>query len=54
MEKISKAIFFAVPFKKSGLDNIFAIVKQKLWPIIKSIIVSLFIVSVGLGVIPKQ
>lgn len=48
-EKVQKAIFRASPFKTARIDEILAVVWQKIWPVIKKALIVLFQASLNQG-----
>lgn len=53
-EEITHAVFSALPLKGAGHDGIPAIVWQKLWPTIKEVVISLFLASISISIMPDQ
>lgn len=53
-KEIGKAVFSILLLKAIGSDTIFALVWQKLLPIIKGVVSHLFTISVQLEIMPDQ
>ena len=53
-EEVERAVFSANPYKAPGRDGLPAIVWQKLWPVLKTQITTLFQRSLETGKLPQQ
>lgn len=46
-EDVREAIFRISPFKATGIDGILVVVWQKIWPVVKRALITLFQVSLN-------
>lgn len=53
-KKITKTVFSIASIKKASPNTIFALLWQKIWPIIKQVVIGLFTTSMELEIMSDQ